>query len=68
MVTGPRCGSPNKKNWRWVYGTQIEQWVLVPPSDRDWKLWGIPQDEFKKMTKSEAMAAQRGGRVIRGRK
>ncbi len=55
------------KNWRWIYGTRIERWVLVPPTDRDWGIWGVPQAEFKKMGKEEALATQTGARALRGK-
>lgn len=55
--------TPNK-NWRWVYGSQIDRWVLVPPTDRDWKLWGVPQDDYARMNATERMATQTGGRMV----
>lgn len=63
-----RCGhswtTHPHKNWRWVYGTRIERWVLVPPEDRDWGVWGVPQEAFKTMGKDAAMATQTGGSVL----
>ena len=52
------------KNWRWVYGTRIEKWILVPPSDFDWAMYGITQDDMKKIGMKHALEYQNAPKFI----
>lgn len=53
------------KNWRWIYGTRIERWILVPPSDFDWEMYGITQTDMKVIGKKRALECQGGAHFIR---
>jgi len=50
---------------KWVLGTRDNLWHPITKEDRDFEIWGIPNDEFKHMTEQEAITNQSTGRRIR---
>lgn len=58
-----RALSPNT-NIRWVLGTRTGLWYPIKPDDRDYYVWGIPNNEFIEMTEDEALRNQNTYRVL----
>jgi len=43
---------------RWVYGNRHGLWYPITKEDRDYDIWGIPNEEFMRMSEQEALATQ----------
>lgn len=53
-----------EKEKRWIYSDWTKKWYLVGPEDKDYYVWGITQEDFKKMGEEEATKQQLSGSFI----